>query len=219
MKVWLASYPRSGNTFLRIVLNNVFGLRSASLYKGETAVFNETADAVSVIGHDEQNSGDAQDVTEPEGLRLVKTHGEPTDDGQSIYIVRDGRMALVSYYHYLKSFVDEQTRFEDVITGKHQPGGSWSGHFHAWNPSKRERTLLVRYEDLRDRNDEICQKVGDFLKKQPLRKFDIAFSELQALNPRFFRASNDARSLEEIEPFHNLFMEYHGATMQELRYV
>jgi hypothetical protein len=200
------------------VLNNVFGLRSASLYKGETAVFNEVADAVSVIGHDEQNSGDAHDVDEPEGLRLVKTHGAPTDDSQSIYIVRDGRMALVSYYHYIKNFVDEQIRFEDVITGKHPPG-SWSGHFHAWSPSKRERTLLVRYEDLRDRNDETCEKVGYFLQKQPLRKFDIAFSELQALNPKFFRASNDAKSLVEIEPFQNLFMEYHGATMQELGYI
>jgi Sulfotransferase domain len=218
MKVWLASYPRSGNTFLRIVLNNVFGLRSASLYKGETAVFNEIADAASVIGHDEKNSGDAQDVDEPEGLRLVKTHGKPTDDSQSIYIVRDGRTTLVSYYHYYKSYVDEQTRFEDVITGKHWPG-SWSEHFDAWNPSKRERTLLVRYEDLRDRNDETCQKIGNFLQKQPLRKFDIAFSELQTLNPKFFRTSNDAKSLEEIEPFLNLFMEYHGAAMQELGYV
>jgi Sulfotransferase domain len=200
------------------VLNNVFGLQSASLYKGETAIFNDIADVASVIGHDEQNSGDAQDVDEPKGLRLVKTHGVPTDDSQSIYIVRDGRMALVSYYHYIKSFVDEHIRFEDLITGKHPPG-SWSGHFHAWNPSKRERTLLVKYEDLRDRNAEICQKVGDFLQKQPLRKFEIAFSELQALNPKFFRASNDAKSLEEIEPFHNLFMEYHGATMHELGYI
>ena len=200
------------------MLNNVFGLRSASLYKGETAIFNEIADAVSVIGHDEQNSGDTQDVDEPEGLRLVKTHGTPTDDSQSIYIVRDGRIALVSYYHYIKNFVDEHIKFEDVISGKHPPG-SWSGHFHAWSPFKRERTLLVRYEDLRDRNEETCEKVGYFLQKQPLRKFDIAFSELQALNPKFFRASNDAKSLEEIEPLHNLFMEYHGATMQELGYV
>jgi hypothetical protein len=38
-------------------------------------------------------------------------------------------MAPVSYYHYLKSFADEQMRFEDVITGKPQLGGSCSGHF------------------------------------------------------------------------------------------
>ena len=30
--IWLASYPRSGNTLLRTVLWHCFGLRSASLY-------------------------------------------------------------------------------------------------------------------------------------------------------------------------------------------
>ena len=30
--IWLASYPRSGNTFLRTILWHCFGLRSASVY-------------------------------------------------------------------------------------------------------------------------------------------------------------------------------------------
>src|SRR6476620_12183515 len=30
--VWIASYPRSGNTFLRIILRDAFGLPSYSLY-------------------------------------------------------------------------------------------------------------------------------------------------------------------------------------------
>jgi len=30
--VWLASYPRSGNTYLRAILWTCFGLRSASVY-------------------------------------------------------------------------------------------------------------------------------------------------------------------------------------------
>jgi len=218
MKIWLASYPRSGNTFLRIVLNNVFGFRSSSLYKGESSVFNEIADATSVIGHDEQNSGDVEYQDKLGELRFIKTHGDPTDNSRSIYIVRDGRVALVSYYHYLKSFVDDRTRLEDIITGKHWPG-SWSAHFHAWNPSKREGTLLVRYEDLRDRNDQACRKIGDFLQKRPQKKFDIAFSELQTLNPKFFRISNDAKSLEEIDRLTELFMEHHGPAMQELEYV
>jgi hypothetical protein len=32
MIVWLASFPRSGNTFLRIVLHRHFGIRSAVVY-------------------------------------------------------------------------------------------------------------------------------------------------------------------------------------------
>ena len=33
--VWLASYPRSGNTFLRTILWQCFGLRSASYYRDD----------------------------------------------------------------------------------------------------------------------------------------------------------------------------------------
>ena len=31
-KIWLASYPRSGNTLLRTILNHCFNLKSASFY-------------------------------------------------------------------------------------------------------------------------------------------------------------------------------------------
>ena len=30
--IWIASYPRSGNTFLRTILWHCFGLKSASIY-------------------------------------------------------------------------------------------------------------------------------------------------------------------------------------------
>jgi hypothetical protein len=30
--VWLASYPRSGNTYFRVVLNRVFGIGAYTLY-------------------------------------------------------------------------------------------------------------------------------------------------------------------------------------------
>ena len=45
MIVWLASYPRSGNTFFRVVLNSVFNIKTYSIY-------NDTSD----IGADEKTS-------------------------------------------------------------------------------------------------------------------------------------------------------------------
>lgn len=33
--LWLASYPRSGNTLLRLIMNRVFGLQTASAHDGE----------------------------------------------------------------------------------------------------------------------------------------------------------------------------------------
>lgn len=32
MIVWLSSFPRSGNTFLRIVLHRMYGLRTSVVY-------------------------------------------------------------------------------------------------------------------------------------------------------------------------------------------
>ncbi|MGH9425708.1 MAG: hypothetical protein ACRD2L_05300 [Terriglobia bacterium] len=34
MIVWLASFPRSGNTLVRIILNSVFGLSTSTVYSG-----------------------------------------------------------------------------------------------------------------------------------------------------------------------------------------
>jgi hypothetical protein len=218
MDIWLASYPRSGNTFLRIVLNSVFGLRSTSVYDGETKVYDEFADVSKLVGHYEQNSLDSEAVSQRQTLRLVKTHGVPMDASPSIYIVRDGRMACVSYFHFLRSFVNENITVEDIIVGKQWPG-SWSQHVQSWCPTKRQSTLLIRYEDLRDENEKTCLRISQFLGTSPLKDFNVAFSELQRMNPKFFREGNDKKSREEFQPFNDVFMEHHGAAMSELGYV
>ncbi len=38
MIVWLASYPRSGNTFLRLVLHRLFGVPTYSVYEDDDPV-------------------------------------------------------------------------------------------------------------------------------------------------------------------------------------
>jgi hypothetical protein len=218
MRVWLASYPRSGNTFLRIVLNNVFGLKSTSLYKGENAVFDKFLNVSSLIGSDEERPGEEQLRQEKCGTDLIKTHQGPIDDAPGIYIVRDGRMAVVSYYYYLKSFTDEEADFRNIISGKQWPG-SWSDHFNSWDPVNRKQTLLLRYEDLRSDVEGECRKIGEFLQVEPRQSFKISFSELQKLNPQFFRSADDAKSLADIQPFIDLFLEHHGPTMRELGYL
>jgi len=35
---------------------------------------------------------------------FVKTHSPPEDDQPCIYVVRNGRLAILSYYHYLRAF-------------------------------------------------------------------------------------------------------------------
>jgi hypothetical protein len=85
--VWLASYPRSGNTYLRAILWTCFGLQTGSVYPDD--LFGDSAVAQQV-GHFE---GTAHGQFSADFLRLplVKTHEWPVDNRKAIYIVRNGR--------------------------------------------------------------------------------------------------------------------------------
>ncbi|MFA5898427.1 MAG: sulfotransferase domain-containing protein [Hyphomicrobium sp.] len=215
-KVWLASFPRSGNTFLRIVLNDVFGLSSGSVYDGEAAVF---AEATGVVGHVDQRPASYHSAQNDDGKPTpVKTHDLPVDNAPAIYVVRDGRAALVSYYHYLSNYGGTTYPMSDIVSGRVWPG-SWSAHYRGWNPAVRKNTLLLRYEELRDDNAAACEKIGSFLGMAPLKPFEVSFADLQKLNPRFFRSGNDGNSLAEMQPYMDLFLKHHGATMRELGYL
>src|SRR5689334_7028983 len=94
MIMWLASYPRSGNTLVRIALKRFFALPTTSLYTGEDFLS-------AALG------GPAPDMTLEQIARsvqpwIVKTHEMPGDDCYpAMYLVRDGRDALISYAHYV----------------------------------------------------------------------------------------------------------------------
>src|SRR5579859_2578010 len=95
--VWLASYPRSGNTFLRILLENLFRLPTYSVYRIETQEYHDpSADALQAapfLPRDWRarltDSPDAPPI-------LIKTHGPPEKFGQTLYLVREGRAVLDS---------------------------------------------------------------------------------------------------------------------------
>jgi hypothetical protein len=144
---WLASYPRSGNTLLRQILKHCFGLLSQSLYQDEDFANPGVRDAV---GHEDVGHNARQFVAlaRRAGRSLyVKTHElPPADHHPAIYVVRDGRSAVVSHTHYLRDVLGRDISLADVIAGK--AGLSWSHHVRAWAMPARANTLVVRYEDL-----------------------------------------------------------------------
>ena len=93
MIVWIASFPRSGNTFLRIVLNRLYGVRTSVAYD-----FDGVADRLgpSLVGFEER-PGTFAAMRESPGVHLVKTH-QPRDEqlvngDKAICLVRDGGTA------------------------------------------------------------------------------------------------------------------------------
>lgn len=157
--IWLASYPRSGNTFLRTVLWQCFGLHSASVYTDDLG---GNAALEAYTGHLERDAKGS--IHFPAGNPpLLKTHEYPSDEAPAIYMVRDGRPACAS----LQAFYGGELSLADVIEGRHR-FGRWADHIRAWNPWLRPDTLLLRYEDLLADLPTTLDKLSAFLGRDPV---------------------------------------------------
>jgi hypothetical protein len=132
--IYLLSYPRSGNTLCRVYLSILQGRPQLSAYVGDVLA---------------PPAGPLTDALD--GVRFVKTHHFSPTYERIVYLVRDGRNAMLS--HLYLQFVHgghEYTRRADVLAGLRQLDAE--GHFwgdHVAEAQARERELLfVRYEDL-----------------------------------------------------------------------
>jgi hypothetical protein len=217
--VWIASYPRSGNTFLRIILEKVFRLPTFSLYRVEGQAFADPSAEALELAPFLPRKWRRQLSDDPAAtLTLIKTHDLPEDDRPAIYIVRDGRAAIESYFHYHRKFAFEQPSRTEIIAGACQ-FGSWSEHYQGWQPRTRPGTLLLKYEDMVAQPDEVIPKVAAFLEVQPMEGRLPTFEELREKSPAFFRTGKNQAAQREWSPGQiALFNQLHGEVMRDLGY-
>jgi hypothetical protein len=220
MLVWVASYPRSGNTFVRMLLRSGFGLTSHSWHGSADPGAFGSADVERLVGHRAtavpQDDLIAWAQAQPD-LCLIKTHEPPATDDPAIYVVRDGRSCMVSYHRYLNDIEHVSTSMQDVIEGR-VFAGSWSEHLAAWQPTRRPHTLLLRYEEITARPEHAVARLGDFLRLAPHDGRIPEFEELRRLNPHFFRAGEDAANIEALQPHDVSFRRRHTEAMTALGY-
>ena len=218
MITWLASYPRSGNTLLRTILNSCFGLTSQSVYSDEE--FCHPA-VQALIGHEAVGPDPHEFIGKAKRINrslYVKTHELPGNDSQqAIYVVRDGRSCLVSHYHFVKDILGREVTLGDIIRGAF--GTSWSQHVKAWALSERPNTLVVRYEDLAAGRARTLRAISEFIGRPLLRNFDVSFKHLHTLYPSFFRCGSDQPNLRELDEHSKLLFErLHGDTLRKIGY-
>ena len=85
--MWLSCYPRSGSSFLRLILNQAFGLRSTSLYEGESARWDIAPGVADLVGHYERGARtNAPERNSADRFEIVKTNEPPLDDAPAIYL-------------------------------------------------------------------------------------------------------------------------------------
>jgi hypothetical protein len=148
----------------------------------------------------------------------VKTHELPSQDNHpAIYVVRDGRSAVVSRHHYLREIAGLQPSLGDVIAGRHGP--AWSRHVRAWALSGRPNTLVVRYESLAGGDAKTLQAISRFIDRPQLSPFDVSFTALNRLNKAFFRRGSDRANIAEMDDVAvRLFERLHGDTLRAMGY-
>lgn len=222
MIVWLASYPRSGNTLLRTILYQTMGLESTSDEVGEVETLglaDSTHSKTGVVEIEGDWSEYYRNAMNSDDVFLVKTHRLPRDDQPAIYIVRDGRQALVSYARFHQRFTPGPfPSLMDLVMGG-DFYGDWSDHYRGW--LNRSNTFVVRYEDLVSCKYKDLAGIAEFVRYSgPIAPWNNPFEKLNQQSPDFFRAGGVAWEGDSAwsQMINAVFFYLHGDLMVELGY-
>ena len=223
MIVWLSSYPRSGNTFFRVLLNSVFEIKTYSIYGDKLDIGADKATS-DVVGHAFlPQDYDLEKLRDEEAIYYIKTHDLPNQkilpEDKVIYLIRDGRESTLSYEKYTNTFVQSDKSLIDVINGNIN-FGSWGDHVQAWDPLSRPNTLLIKFEELTQDPTNQLESISHFLGAQPISNSIPTFEELQKINPKFFRSGKkdswkDIYTKNEL----NIFWAKHYLQMKKYGYM
>lgn len=162
--VWLVSYPRSGNTWLRLLLANI---QHPEVDCGYLDIDKFTPDS----HQRDWPSIEAQSYSY--NPVFVKCHFDMIsyylDYPKAVYSYRDGRDVALSCYHFglWQATVEPEMSFEQFLNDRFIPGkmpfGSWRRHVGVWLQRRiAVESLAVKYEDLLADPLAITKKIVEF---------------------------------------------------------
>jgi hypothetical protein len=196
MIFWLASYPRSGNTFFRIVLHRVFNVPTYSVYDDDDPVAQRIG--LQLVGYRAKPMDRAAMAASSEFF-FVKTHKRrKTDSYPAIYLVRDGRDAVVSQARLCAADGQDRKPFDQVLreqilrpwNSAEPSSGSWGGNVLSWLSASDSQTVVVRYEDLVAAPQAVVVEAVRTLCPELAPSADAQvpnFAELKTIDSEFFR--------------------------------
>jgi hypothetical protein len=136
--IFITSYPKSGNTWLRFLLANLFKRQ------------NEEIDFHTVHNYVPEVRKQEEIIKTLKRPRVMKSHAPYMREyPKVIYLIRDGRDVYVSYYfHRLKQLSPDCTFKEFLKHYDHYPC-TWGEHIATWLfKESTSKILVVRFEDL-----------------------------------------------------------------------
>ena len=201
MIVWLASYPKSGNTFVRSLLSSYIFSRDGKFNFGLLKNIKQFPDnslfkhlGVDINNEEEmfKNYINTQKIfNQKDSIRFLKTHScffnnkkfQFTDRHNTlgvIYIVRDPRNIVTSFAHHFQTTPEQA--YENLLSHQYLGKtsnkhcitylGPWKQHFDSWKVFRRfNKYLLVKYEDLINDTEKTFLNILRFIAHLARAKF------------------------------------------------
>ena len=204
MIMWLASYPKSGNTWVRTII--------ATLEYTNDGIYNPTN--LSMINkfpsqeYFSEFTKNYHDVNEMKKFWIYaqqkinlkseftyfKTHhvnckngGYPFTDNDNtagtIYIIRDPRNVVTSFANHFSKNVEEakNTMASILMTGTEAPDifeliGTWAQNYVSWTKYNKNH-LLIKYEDLISNPEKEIKKIIEYINK--FKKLNVSKEKLK----------------------------------------
>ncbi|MEQ8770328.1 MAG: sulfotransferase domain-containing protein [Phycisphaerales bacterium] len=166
--VWLASYPKSGNTWVRFLLY--------ALLHGPPAKSIDVSKRIPDVHRP------IPFTAPPSGPLYAKTHAALTDrhphidkTARAVYIVRHPKDVLLSGLNYRRLAGSDEKALpaaqyvRTFLAASGDPAwasegyGSWDAHVRSWTETDRFPVHVVRYEDLKAGAPAQLRAIADFL--------------------------------------------------------
>ena len=192
MIIWIASYPKSGNTLLRSLLASYFFSNDGNFefndlnhIKQFPAIENFRKLGIDLSNESEvfQNFIEAQKLINKENkkIKFIKTHSSLCKINNcnftdlkntlgAIYIVRDPRNVVTSFAHHYNLNIEQATdtlidKFRWLVKTEKMYKtflGSWNVNYNSWKQLNK-RFMLVKYEDLVNKKKTTLIKIFKFI--------------------------------------------------------
>ena len=209
MIIWLASYPKSGNTFLRSLLVSYFHTKKGkfdfNLLKNieqfpDSEIFKKIGIDINDKYQVSKNYIRVQEeINKDNKLKFFKTHSsfckmynefnfsDLKNSLGVIYIVRDPRNIISSFANHNSQSIENtfEVMSNDLTIGNEKNDlevylGSWNFNYNSWKIYQSSgKYLLVKYEDLVSKTNKIFTQILEFVQKVSHHQFLIDKNKIE----------------------------------------
>ena len=209
MIIWLASYPKSGNTWVRSflsayyysdngkfnfkLLNNIKQFPSRDFFNRKILSVEDASDNWLIAQSRIKSKGEVCFLKTHNVFGAYKGKNFTTSEFTlgAIYIVRDPRNVITSLMnHYSLNENEALSMINSVyrnLRDENNPEdysnysfiSSWANNFRSWKLSKSIETLIIKYEDLENNRFRTFKKIINFTNKLMKLNNKIDFEKLK----------------------------------------